>query len=145
MLGVILSQLLGLSRMGFAMGRRADLPRSFAAIHPRYGVPHRAVVLAGSLAAVVAATGTLGSIAATAAFTILVYYAITNWAALRMPERSRLYPDWVPAFGLAVCILLACSLPARIIISGLVVLFAGICIRLAMRGSLSAPSPEHGG
>lgn len=27
MLGVILSQLLGLSRMGFAMARRGDLPR----------------------------------------------------------------------------------------------------------------------
>lgn len=41
MLGVILSQLLGLSRMVFAMSRRGDLPPALNAVHPRYGVPGR--------------------------------------------------------------------------------------------------------
>src|SRR5690606_7765408 len=59
MLGVILSQLLGLSRMAFAMARGGDLPAALGAVHARYHSPGRAVVLIGAVAAVVAATGTL--------------------------------------------------------------------------------------
>src|SRR5690606_27958575 len=66
MLGVILSQLLGLSRMVFAMARRGDLPRILAAVHPRHGVPGRAVLAVGAAAAVVAGPGTLAGVAATA-------------------------------------------------------------------------------
>jgi amino acid transporter len=39
MLGVILSQLLGLSRMAFAMARRRDLPALLDQVHPRHAVP----------------------------------------------------------------------------------------------------------
>jgi len=55
MLGVILSQLLGLSRMSFAMACRGDLPRALQRVDPRYGVPGRAVLVVGIIAAVVAA------------------------------------------------------------------------------------------
>jgi basic amino acid/polyamine antiporter, APA family len=89
MLGVILSQLLGLSRMGFAMARRGDLPQFLAAVHPRWAVPHRAVLVIGAIAAVVAATGTLRGVASAASFTILVYYGIANVAALRMPQTAK--------------------------------------------------------
>ena len=88
MLGVAFSQLLGLSRMVFAMARRGDLPVFLAFVHPRHGVPGRAVLLVGVAAAAVAATGTLRVVAAAASCTILVYYGIANVAALRMPPRS---------------------------------------------------------
>ena len=133
MLGVILSQILGMSRMMFAMGRRKDLPASLAAVHPRYGVPHRAVLFVGAGAALIAATGVLASVAATASLAILVYYAIANLAALRLPPADRLYPSIVPMVGLASCILLAVSLKASVIVTGCVVLFAGVVIRLVLR------------
>ncbi len=139
MLGVILSQLLGLSRMTFAMARRGDLPVWLASMHPRHHVPRRAVILVGAIAAIVAATGTLREIPAAASFTILVYYGIANMAALRMPLEAKLYPDVVPALGLASCTLLAFSLPLPILVRGTLVLVAGLALRLLLVGS-GAPS-----
>ncbi len=130
MLGVILSQLLGLSRMGFAMARRRDLPAFLARVHPRYGVPGRAVLLMGAIAAIVAATGTLRGVASAASFTILVYYGIANLAALRMPARAKLYPDFVPIAGFIGCGVLAFSLSASVIVAGVVVLAVGLLVRL---------------
>jgi basic amino acid/polyamine antiporter, APA family len=131
MLGVILSQLLGLSRMGFAMARRGDLPRLLDRVHPRYGVPGRAVLLIGAVAAVVAATGTLRGVASAASFTILVYYGIANLAALRMPREAKLYPDAVPLLGLVACAVLAVSLALPVVLAGLALLAAGLALRAA--------------
>jgi APA family basic amino acid/polyamine antiporter len=131
MLGVLLSQLLGLSRMVFAMARGGDLPRWLAAVDPGSGTPRRAVLLVGAGAAVAAAFGTLRAIAPAASFAILLYYAIANLAALRMPRDARLYPDAVPAAGLAACTVLAASLPGRTAVVGVAVLAAGFAARAA--------------
>lgn len=133
MLGVILSQLLGLSRVVFAMARRGDLPSGLERVHPRFEVPHRAVLAIGIVAAIVAATGTLRSIASAASFTILVYYGIANLAALRMPRDLKRYSDAVPLTGLASCAILAVSLPAPVMLTGTLVLVAGFAVRLIVR------------
>jgi basic amino acid/polyamine antiporter, APA family len=133
MLGVILSQLLGLSRMGFAMARRGDLPAWLEYVHPRYGVPGRAVLLIGAAAAIVAATGTLRGVASAASFTILLYYWIANLAALRMPSSRKLFPDAVPVVGLVACTVLAISLTPGVIAAGLLLLAAGVVLRLVVR------------
>jgi APA family basic amino acid/polyamine antiporter len=129
MLGVILSQLLGLSRMVYAMARRGDLPDAFATVDPRRGVPARAVVGVGAVAAVVAATGTLAGVASTAAFAILVYYGIANLAALRLPAAAKRYPRAVAWTGLAGCLTLAISLDARVVAIGAATLAAGFAVR----------------
>lgn len=135
MLGVILSQLLGLSRMAFAMARGGDLPAALGAVHAHYHGPGRAVLLIGAIAAVVAATGTLSGVAATASFAILVYYGIANLAALRMPRELKLFPNAVPAAGLVACALLAVSLAPATIVTGLGLLAIGIIGRLLLRGA----------
>lgn len=129
MLGVILSQLLGLSRVVFAMARRGDLPKGLGRVHPRHGVPGWAVLLVGGVAAIVTATGSLAGVAAAAAFTILVYYAIANLAALRMAPEDKLYPNAVPVVGLVSCIALAASLDLTTIVTGVVVLVVGFGVR----------------
>lgn len=139
MLGVLLSQLLGLSRMVFAMARRGDLPRPLARVDARSGAPVRAVLLVGCGAALAAAFGTLGAIVPAATFSILLYYAVANLAALRMPQTARLYPSFVPAVGLAACLGLAASLAPGTIGVGLAVLAAGFVIRAAVR-ALAPPA-----
>ena len=133
MLGVILSQLLGLSRMAYAMARRGDLPGGLAHV-ARTAVPVRAILAIGAVAAVIAATGTLGGVAAAASFTILLYYAIANLAALRMPAERKRFPDAVPVVGLAACVLLAFALPVRTIAIGLGLLAAGFAVRALVAG-----------
>jgi hypothetical protein len=41
------------------------------------------------------------------AFTVLIYYALTSLAALKLPRERRLYPRWVAGLGLVVCLFLA--------------------------------------
>ena len=140
MLGVILSQLLGLSRMVFAMARRGDLPRFLEDIHPKYHVPGRAVLAVGAVAAVVAATGTLRGVASAASFTILVYYGIANVAALRMPRAAKLYNDAVPMFGIVSCAILALSLTPWVIATGTGVLLVGMAVRALLLWGTARPA-----
>jgi APA family basic amino acid/polyamine antiporter len=115
------------------MARRGDLPRVLEHVHAGSGVPGRAVLAVGTVAALVAATGSLGGVAAAASFTILVYYGIANLAALRMPREAKRYPDAIPIVGLTTCALLAVSLSPSTIGVGLAVLAAGFIARWASR------------
>lgn len=94
MLGVLLSQILGISRMLFAMSRRQDLPRFFSAIHPRYDVPHVGIFFSSAIIILLSLSGSLKMIVSAAAFTILLYYGLTNIAALRLPKENRRFPAW---------------------------------------------------
>lgn len=134
MLGVLLSQILGLSRMVFAMARRGDLPTGLAHVHPGSGAPVRAVLVVGAAAAAMAAWGSLGGIAAAASFAILLYYGIANFAALRMPRDAKLFPDAVPVTGLAACAVLAVSLSPATVAAGMATLAAGFGVRAVVRG-----------
>lgn len=132
MLGVLLSQILGLSRMVFAMARRGDLPAGLAHVHPGSATPVRAVLLVGAVAGALALWGSLGGIAAAASFAILVYYGIANLAALRMPREAKRFPDFVPATGLAACAALALSLSPSTLAAGVATLAAGFAVRAAV-------------
>jgi amino acid transporter len=116
---VLLSQVFGISRMVFAMARKRDLPHGLEHVHPAHAVPDRAVLLAGAVIVAVALLGSLTWVVAAATFNILVYYTITNLAALRMPIQKKLYPNWIPALGLVFCLVLAASQRPITIASGL--------------------------
>lgn len=137
MLGVVLSQILGLSRMAFAMARGGDLPRSLEQVEG--GVPRRAVLAVGAVAAVVAATGTLAGAAASAAFAILVYYGIANAAALRLPPEAKRYPRAVAWAGLVSCAGLALSLAPGTLAAGALVLVAGFGVRAVVQRVRARP------
>jgi basic amino acid/polyamine antiporter, APA family len=142
MLGVLLSQLLGISRMIFAMARRGDLPQRFYHVHPRYGVPDWGILAAGAVALLVAIFGTFEQIVAGAAFTILLYYAIANLAAMRMNPEDKLFPDWIPVLGLISCLFLAAMLPLNVILAGLALALAGILWRIIFHRISPPPQGE---
>ena len=107
LLGVLLNLVLGLSRVVLAMGRRGDLPSATAQLNRAETTPWVAVLVVG---VVIAALVLIGDVRATwslSALTVLVYYAITNAAALRLPPDRRLYPRAVSVAGLAGCLGLA--------------------------------------
>ncbi|KAB1153424.1 amino acid permease [Micromonospora sp. AMSO12t] len=125
--GVLLSLLAGVGRTALAMARRRDLPGALAAVHPVHRVPHRAEL---AVAAVVVAIVLLGDVRGAIGFsscTVLVYYAITNAAALtlgRDPGR-RLPVRALAVLGLAGCLLLAVNLPPASVLAGVAVLAVG--------------------
>lgn len=141
MLGVLLSQVLGISRMMFAMARRKDLVPVLDHVNS-YGVPDRGVILTGLILVMVVVLGTLEVIVAGAAFTILLYYSIANLAAMRMSPADRLFPAWIPVLGLASCLFLAFTLETGVILSGLGLLAAGLLLRWIYRRWISPQSTE---
>lgn len=134
MLGVLLNLILGLSRMALAMGRRRDLPTPLSGIDPR-GVPVFAVLMVGAAVAGLALIGSIEIAWSFSAFTVLIYYAITNLAALQMPADRRLYSRAFPVMGLAGCLFLAFWVPPVIWASGLGLIGGGLLLRLLMRGN----------
>jgi APA family basic amino acid/polyamine antiporter len=119
--------------MLFAMSRRGDLPAAFEKVHPAHAVPHVGIAFTAGVIAVLAVVGTLEIVVAAAAFTILLYYAITNVAALRLDAAHHRFPRWVPALGLLSCLALAASLDLATILTGLALLAAGFVLRAVYR------------
>jgi basic amino acid/polyamine antiporter, APA family len=129
LLGVLLSQIQGISRMMLAMARRNDLPAFLGHISATHAVPIHALWMTGGIVAILGTLGSPGYIAATASFTILLYYAITNMAALKMPGDQRLYSSWIARAGLVTCLVFALSLSFRVILVSLTLLAAGFLLR----------------
>ena len=129
MLGVLLSQILGVSRVMLAMGRRHDLPPFFKTIHNQYRVPHIGIIITGAIILLLTVIGTFEFIVRSATFTILLYYSITNIAALKQPKSDRMYARIIPVLGLIGCLVMSVSLPLKVMISGVGLLVSGFGVR----------------
>lgn len=140
-LGSLLSLILGVSRTTLAMARDRHLPVALAAVHPRFGVPHRAEVAVGGVVAVLAAVTDVRGVIGFSSFAVLVYYAVANASAwtLESPQSpGRLAPArrWgrlIAAVGLIGCVVLAIALPLPAVLSGTAVLVVGAVIYAVRR------------
>ncbi|MGP3974570.1 APC family permease [Streptomyces sp. 8N114] len=124
-LGSLLALVLGVSRTTLAMARDRHLPPVLSAVHPRFGVPHRAELAVGAVVAVVAATADVRGAIGFSSFGVLLYYAVANASAWTLTSAEGRPPRIVPAVGLAGCLVLACALPLPSVVSGAAVLVLG--------------------
>ncbi|MFF8406416.1 APC family permease [Streptomyces sp. NPDC015684] len=122
-LGSLLALILGVSRTTLAMARDGHLPGALAAVHPRFGVPHRAELAVGAVVAVLAATVDVRGAIGFSSFGVLAYYAVANASAwtLSPAPLSRV----VPVVGLLGCAALAFALPVVPVAVGAGVLAVG--------------------
>jgi APA family basic amino acid/polyamine antiporter len=125
-LGVLLSLLAGVSRTTFAMAGNRDLPTWLDAVHERRRVPYRAELAVGLLVIVLVLVVDLRDAIGFSAFAVLVYYAITNAAALTLPAATRRGLRALAAIGLLGCVALAFSLPRESVLGGCVLFLVGI-------------------
>jgi len=137
MLGVLLNLVLGLSRVALAMGRRGDLPSQLAKLDARGESPTLAVVAVGVLIAAMTILGDVQTTWSFSAFAVLVYYSLTNLAALRLSKDERLYPAWISAVGLVACGFLAFWVDREVWLTGLGVLAGGLVLRPIIRSVYS--------
>ncbi|MGA2768990.1 MAG: amino acid permease [Candidatus Bathyarchaeia archaeon] len=115
---VLLTNLLGLSRVSFAMARNGQFPKSLAKIHSKLGTPYLSILITGALMAVLAFVSDLRQAAAITSFSMLTTHIILHSAAIRLRKKIPnlktfkvpLYP-LVPSLGLASCVILMFSLP----------------------------------
>jgi APA family basic amino acid/polyamine antiporter len=101
---VLLTSILGVSRVAFAMSRRGDLPQSFTKLHPKFNTPSYSIWVLGTLMALLVLFMDLTKVVAISTFATLFYYCIANIAALRLRRQNRLYPKIVPILGIATCL-----------------------------------------
>ncbi|PSO95527.1 MAG: amino acid permease [Cyanobacteria bacterium SW_6_48_11] len=128
MLGVLLNLILGLSRVLLAMARRKDMPGSMARLN-QARTPSSAVLLVGMAIACFVLIGNVKTTWSFSAFTVLIYYALTNLSALRLPEEGRLYPRWVAWIGLGNSLFLAFWVEQPIWLVGLGLILGGLIWR----------------
>lgn len=139
MLGVLLNLLLGLSRVLLAMGRRGDMPTVVARVSRPHRTPAVAIVVMAVVIALLVLSGDIRTTWSFSAFTVLLYYAITNLSALQLPPEKRRYPRAIAVFGLVACGFLAFWVAPAVWAAGIVVLAIGFAWRYAFR-KLSAES-----
>ena len=103
---VLLTAILGVSRMTFSMSRRSDLPKALSKVHKRYCTPYVSVWVVGAAMTLLVLFADLTSVVAISTFALLFWYIFANFAAFRLRVENRLYPRFLPLVGLATCLVL---------------------------------------
>lgn len=129
MAGVLLNLLLGLSRVVLAMARRREMPIELDHVTEITSSPRRAVWAVGAVIAGLVLLGDLKTTWSFSAFTVLVYYGLTNLAALRLPLSARRFPRWIAVAGLVGCVGIAFFVEWPIWCAGLALLAVGFVVR----------------
>jgi APA family basic amino acid/polyamine antiporter len=101
---VLLTSVLGVSRVAYAMARRGDLPKVFGRLQPQRDTPSYAVWTTGAVMAALVVLVDLTKVVAVSTFALLFYYGVANVCALRLESRDRVYPRIVPALGFSTCL-----------------------------------------
>jgi len=120
-----LSDLLGVSRVAFAMSRGKDLPEDLSRLGSDKN-PWRSVLFVGAIAILVAAFAPFVVAVAVSSFGTLLYYTVTNLSALRLERSQRIFPRFLAVSGLVGCLGLAFLLPPEDVAVGLCILAVGI-------------------
>jgi len=103
---VLLTSILGVSRVAYAMARRKDIPQTLSKLHQKYNTPYYSIWIIGALMALLVLFIDLTKVVAISTFALLFYYAFANVSALRLKVQKRLYPQFVPILGTATCMAL---------------------------------------
>lgn len=137
-LGTLNSSLLSGARVPYAMARDSLFFRVTAPVHPKFRTPAGALVFQGTLAGLMALTGTFEELTSLFVFAAWIFYALSVVAMFRLrrtrPDLDRPYKTWgypvVPAIfvlgALALTISIWIQRPVRssigmaMILSGLI-------------------------
>ena len=126
---VLLTTILGVSRMSFAMAQNRDLPKFLGKIHPKLDTPYPAIILSSVLMMILVFVSNLSQIVAVSTLSSLIYYGIGNFSALKLKIEERLYSQIIPLLGIISCALFALIVifksPEAWII-GIIILLAGL-------------------
>jgi APA family basic amino acid/polyamine antiporter len=103
---VLLTAILGVSRMAYSMARRGDLPLFLTKLSQKHCTPYYSIWVMGILMAVLVLFFDLTGVVAVSTFGALFYYAFANASALKLKTRKRRYPALIPMLGLGTTIVM---------------------------------------
>jgi APA family basic amino acid/polyamine antiporter len=117
----------------FAMAREGDLPRAFASVWERFKVPYLADLAVAVVVIFLLLTQDVLAVVGFSSFGVLIYYAVTNAAALTLTERPWQAPKVLNWLGLAGCLVLAFTLPLSSVLTMTAVLAVGLLGRAVLK------------
>ncbi|MDN7135926.1 APC family permease [Pseudidiomarina terrestris] len=126
MLGVTLNLVLGVSRVILAMARRNDLPLRWAKLNVGNTSAPAATLVTAAIMMVIALFGGIKLAWTFSAFTVLIYYSITNLAALKVAPEQRFIARFWSVLGLIGCVSLALMVELTLIGVGVALLLVGL-------------------
>lgn len=103
---VLLTSILGVSRMAFSMARRSEMPKPLATLHKRFRTPYISVVSTGLIMTLLALFANLNSVVVIGTFSLLFNYSIVNLAAYRLKIDRPKYKRIINLLGLSSCLML---------------------------------------
>ncbi|MEM3403486.1 MAG: amino acid permease [Nitrososphaeria archaeon] len=132
-ISVLLTTLLGVSRVVFAMSRNRQIPERVNAIHPKFCTPYISILLSGILMALIALLGDLKQVLSLATFTIISTHVLVNYSALKIKGGTFIVPfSPIPQIlGIVSCSALALSLLLEVWLEALMVVSVGTTFYLA--------------
>jgi APA family basic amino acid/polyamine antiporter len=131
---VLLTSILGVSRMTYAMAKRRDLPHILSRLHHKHGTPYYSILMIGAIAALLVLFVNLSKVVTISIFAMLFYYTLANVSALRLERKERIYPRFIPFLGAITCLsllVLAFFISPQAWLIGLIGLTAGILFYVA--------------
>ena len=143
---VLLTNLIGLSRIAYAMSRNGQLPKSISKVSSRFGTPYVSVLVMGALLTVLAFALDLKQAAAITSFALLATHVIVNLSAIRlrkkMPSSATKFKvpffPLIPTLGLLSCVILMFSLPQESWVAAAAVVALSAVLYLLRRKQLRA-------
>ena len=131
-LGSMLALLAGVSRTAATMAEDHELPAWFSSRN-HHGAPWLAEVVVAAGAVILAQFGRLDWVIGFSSLSVLLYYAIGHYSALRQPVEERLMGRWVAFAGTFFCILLLLAVPGPAVWLSALILGAALLVRRVAR------------
>ncbi len=129
----LVGDLLSVSRVALAMGEAHELPKWLGEVHPRFKVPRHAVLAIGLSVCALVLVFDLRQILPLASLYLLVWFAITHYAALQLKKEQRLTSRFFSWFGLAGCFVLLFFIPPSALTIGAVTVAVAFGARFTVR------------
>lgn len=126
MLSILLTTILGVSRLLLAMGRRGDMPNFFTQLNTSGTTPYWAVIVVGIAIALLVSIGNVQTTWSFGTFGGMYRGLIVSLAALQMSDEERLYPKWLTWVSLVSSLFLAFWVEWQIWLIGLGIIGIGL-------------------
>lgn len=130
---VLLTTILGVSRITFSMARNKQIPSFINSLHPKFQTPHISIMLTGLLMAVFALFWDLKQVFSLASFSVILTHVLVNYSAIKLRSHPKFkipLRPLPPILGIVSCSALLLFLPAETWVMSGVILFLGIVFYL---------------
>jgi len=130
---VVLTSVMGQSRVFFAMARNNEIPQKLSEVSERFGTPVYSILLSGGIMLILVLFMDISGLAMLTSFLVLLSHVLTNYASLRLYRDKKFNPAFKAPLrplhaliGMVLSLALALSVEMTAIKIGLILIVGSI-------------------